>query len=156
MSVLARFRKPGGFQQLLAVVETCEPIKQKALLHLIAVEDPGWAQLVRLKSLSFERILSWPVEILMELTPPLSDKVLSTIYQLAQQTPGLGEKWIHSLPTIKAREIQSLADDLASTPSERIAAVVLLIQVTREMESEGQIRFAHFDPLLQVDKDIAA
>jgi hypothetical protein len=169
MSMLARFRKPGGFQQLLALIETCEPAKQKALLHLIAVEDPGWAQLVRLKTLSFERILSWPVEILMEITPPLPDKVLATAYQIAEtiSTPNpqaapqvfkesLHEKWLQSLPSLKAREIRQMAAELSPTAAEQSATVIRLIQIVRELESKGQIRFQQFDPLLEVDKDLAA
>ncbi len=170
MSLLARFRKPGGFQQLRTLIETCEPTKQKALLQLIASEDPGWAHLVQVKTLSFSRILSWPVEILMELTPPLPDLALATIYKMAEELSKspqssqsrssseapLHEKWLQSLPAIKAREVHLLSTNINFAAGDQMAAAIRLIQTARELEAKGQIRVSQFDPTLELDKDIAA
>ena len=84
MSTLSRFRKPGGFQQLLMLIETCDPDKQKSLMHLIGTEDPGWAHLVKIKALTFERIMTWPTEILMEITPHLQDHTIAMIFRMAE------------------------------------------------------------------------
>jgi hypothetical protein len=161
MSILGRFRKPGGFQQLLALLETCEPAKQKNLLHLIGTEDPGWAYMVKMKVLTFERILSWPVEIIAEITPALPDLILATAYQMAgtlksKDGSNLQEKWIQSVPRIKAKEIQYLADFQTFSAAELTAAIVKVLQTAREAESLGRIRFANFDPQLEIDKQIAA
>jgi hypothetical protein len=161
MSTLGRFRKPGGFQQLLVLIETCEPTKQKNLLHLIGVEDPGWAHLVKVKALTFERVLSWPVEILMEVTPPLPDQILASSYKMAElistpERPALHEKWLKSIPSIKAREIQDLARLHTLSTADQSACVIKLLQTVRELESKGIIRFASFDPSLDVDQRITA
>jgi len=161
MSTLGRFRKPGGFQQLLALIETCEPLKQKNLLHLIGVEDPGWAHLVKVKVLTFERIMSWPVEVLMEITPPLPDAILANSYKMAEQIstaerPALHEKWLKSIPNIKAREIQDLARLQNLSAADQSACVIKLLQTVRELESKGVIRFANFDPMLEVDQRLTA
>src|SRR5690349_9430773 len=116
MSMLNRFRKPGGFLQLLALIETCEPAKQKSLMHLVGTEDPGWAHLVKLKILTMERIFSWPQEILMEITPHLPDQVLAIAHQMATQlSPKAQEKWLNSLPSMKAREVKEMCKDLVIT-----------------------------------------
>lgn len=160
MSMLNRFRKPGGFQQLLSLIETCEPNKQKDLLHLVGSEDPGWAHLVKSKSLTFDRILSWPVEVLMEVTPHLPDKILAIAYLMAEQQSSHGhllhEKWLKSLPSMKAREVHSLSVGLAVTPAEQAASSIKIIQTVRDLEAKGQIRFSQFDPSLEVDKRLAA
>lgn len=160
MSMLNRFRKPGGFHQLLALIETCEPAKQKDLLHLVGSEDPGWAHLVKAKSLTFDRILSWPVEVLMEITPHLPDKVLAAAYLVAEQQSSHGnllhEKWLKSLPSMKAREVHSLAQGSAVTAAEQTASLIKIIQTVRDLEAKGNIRFAQFDPSLEVDKRLAA
>ena len=161
MSMLNRFRKPGGFQQLLQLLETCEPLKQKNLLHLVGTEDPGWAYLVKLKSLTFERVLSWPVEVLMEITPHLPDKMLATAYQIAESislrsSSKLHEKWLQSLPSMKAREIHEMAKMLPFNAPEQSTTMVKVILVVRDLESKGQLRFSNFDPSLELDKRIAA
>lgn len=161
MSTLGRFRKPGGFQQLLALIETCDPAKQKNLMHLIGTEDPGWAHLVRLKALTFERIMSWPVEVLMEITPPLPDNILANGYKMAElisngEQPHLHEKWLKSIPSIKAKEIKDLASYQQLTAADQAASVVKLLQVVRELEAKGVIRFSNFDPSLELDMRITA
>lgn len=161
MSLLSRFRKPGGFQQLLTLIETCEPAKQKNLLHLVGVEDPGWAHLVKIKTITFERVLSWPSEVLMEITPHLPDNVLAISFRMAESlskpdlTP-LHEKWIESLPAMKAKEIRSLADGKEISLGEQITASIKVVQTVRELEARGKIRFANFDPILEIDTRIAA
>lgn len=161
MSLLGRFRKPGGFQQLLTLIETCDPAKQKNLMHLVGTEDPGWAHLVKVKTLTFERILSWPQEVLMEITPHLPDQILATAYQMAELLsptgrPQLQEKWINSLPSMKAREVKSLSNDRKVTAAEEASTSIKVIQTVRELEAKGKIRFSNFDPTLEIDKRIAA
>jgi len=160
MSMLSRFRKPGGFQQLLALIETCEPAKQKSLMRLVGTEDPGWAHLVKVKILTMERILSWPQEVLMEITPHLPDQVLATAYQMAEQlsTPeaALHEKWINSLPSMKAKEVKALCKDQVMTAAEQASTSIKVIQTVRDLEAKGKIRFGSFDPVLEIDKRIAA
>lgn len=159
MSMLQRFRKPGGFLQLLTLIETCDASKQKNLLNLVGAEDPGWAHLVKVKSLTFERIMSWPVEVLMEVTPHLPDRVLASVYQMALILPHgveMQDKWLQSLPSVKAKEIKSLADSAAVSGSENQAAVIKMIQTVRELSAKGQIQFQKFDPGLELDQRIAA
>jgi hypothetical protein len=161
MSTLNRFRKPGGFLQLLVLIETCDPVKQQNLLHLIGSEDPGWAHLVKAKALTFERVLGWPLEVLMEITPPLPDNVLAGTFKMAEQVRIVGqsnlqEKWIKSIPSIKAKEIQELARYHTLSPADQTACVIKLIQTVRDLDSKGIIRIANFDPSLEIDARITA
>ena len=161
MSMLSRFRKPGGFLQLLSLMESCDQQKKQNLLQLVGAEDPGWAHLVKSKSLSFERILSWPVDVLMEITPYLPDRILVTAYQMAdalskKNFSDCHQRWLKSLPNIKAKEIYNLSQSAPINPIEHHAAAVKIIQTVRELEAKGQIRFSHFDPTLEIDKRIAA
>jgi hypothetical protein len=160
-TMLSRFRKPGGFQQLLTLIETCEPAKQKSLLHLVSSEDPGWAHLVKVKALTFERILTWPEEVLMEITPHLPDAILATAYRMAEQVSvgkplSLHEKWINCLPSMKAKEIRALAKTLAFAPSEQFSSSIKIIQTVRELTAKGQLKFISFDPSLEIDNRLAA
>ena len=161
MSMLNRFRKPGGFQQLLTLMESCDQQKKQNLLQLVGVEDPGWAFLVKTKSLSFERIMSWPVIVLMEITPHLPDRALMTAYHMAEalakrSSSDCHERWLKSLPVLKAKEIYNLAQSSSINPIEHHSTTVKIIQTVRELEAKGQIRFSNFDPTLEIDKRVAA
>lgn len=158
-ALLQRFRKPGGFSQLLNLIETCDPLKQKNLLHLVGNEDPGWAYLVKLKMITTERVLTWPVETIMEITTHLPDRVLAAAWNIAATLPDgphLQEKWLKSLPTMKAREIKSIIDSTSFSAPELQAASIRIVQTVRELEEKDQLRFSQFDPALEIDKRVAA
>lgn len=161
MSTLSRFRKPGGFQQLLVLIETCDPEKQKNLMHLIGSEDPGWAHLVKIKALTFERIMTWPVEIMMEITPHLQDHTIAMIYRMAEATGktkkiDFHKKWLKSIPSIKARQIEEMANSVRFTKQDQTTSVIKLLQIVRELEAKGSLNFSLFDPTLEVDLRITA
>lgn len=161
MSTLGRFRKPGGFQQLLALIETCDPEKQKNLMHLIGTEDPGWAHLVKIKALTFERIMTWPIEILMEITPHLQDHTIVMIFRMAQNSGKAKQvdyhsKWLRSIPDIKARQIEDMANSVRFTQQDQTTSIIKLLQTVRELESKGTLKFSLFDPTLEVDLRITA
>jgi hypothetical protein len=158
-SLLHRFRKPGGFAQLLALIETCDPLKQKNLLHLVGSEDPGWAYMVKLKMITVQRVFHWPVETLMEITTHLPDRVLAAAWNIAGNDPQgseLQEKWLKSLPTMKAREIKSIADSTSFSSPELQAAAIRIVQTVRELQEKDLLRFSKFDPDLEIDKRVAA
>lgn len=134
-------------------------MKQKNLLHLVGNEDPGWAYLVKLKMITIERVLTWPVETMMEITTHLPDRVLAAAWTIAASLPDgsqLQEKWLRSLPTMKAREIRSVIDSTSFSPPELQAASIRIVQTVRELEEKDQLRFSQFDPALEIDKRVAA
>lgn len=156
MSTLARFRKPGGFRELVILIERCSPDKQKSLFHKIAAEDPGWAHLLKTKVLTFRRILDWPPETLMEITPNLSDHTLVVLYKVAESYSKknqllLHEKLLDSLPYFKKSEILDQATVVDITISDQNAALLRLLHTVRELELRGKISFKNFDPLLLID-----
>ena len=157
MSTLTRFRKPGGFQQLLNLMETSEPAKRETLFKLIASEDPGWARLVLLKSLSFDRIIAWPAEALMEITPYLSDQILVLAFKMARDKNGeFGEKWLKSIPPAKAREVREMAMELPMEQGQKNATALKIIQTVRDLDSRGTIKLSNMDPTLEFDLHLVA
>lgn len=159
MSMLSQFRKPGGFQQLLLLMETSEPAKQKALLQLVAKEDPGWAHLLKVKALTFDRVLQWPEDVLMSLTSHLPDSVLAAAHQMAFQissSQAFHEKWLNALPSVKSREIQTLSKTQVFTPAEKSAAAIQIVQKIRELEQKGTLIPHNFDPSLEWDDRLVA
>lgn len=155
MSMLNRFRKSGGFTQLLVLLESCDSEKQKQLLHLIATEDPGWAHLVKLKVLTVDKILNWPNSVLQEITPHIPDSLHLSLLLSFNQTPQQ-DKWLQALPTMRGRDLRERMTHYKENPQEAVSASIKLIQIIRELETEGKIVFKNFDPSLVVDHRLVA
>ena len=154
MSLLNRFKKQGGFIQLLQLIESTEPSKQKSLLHLVGQEDPGWAHLVRLKSLTADRILNWPNEVLSKILSHLSSPVIAVLYNNGSESQRT--KILLCLPQRIVREVQELATNIPSGTSEVTTAQLKLVQTSRDLNNSGQIDFLKFDPSLHVEHKLVA
>ncbi len=154
MSTLARFKKNGGFFQLLTLIESCGPDKQRSLLHLVALEDPGWALLVKQKVLRFEKIMSWPTESLALVTPHIPDPLAATLLHCL--TPALQEKWLSAFGNIRSKQIKYLSTNLSVTSNEKTSATIRLIQTIRELDATGTVKMSELDSSLSIPNKLVA
>jgi len=76
--MIDRYKKKGGFVQLLNLIETTGKEKAERFLKMIAEESPIWEAEIRRKSLSLDRLSTWNQTYLMEFVPRLSANVLGT------------------------------------------------------------------------------
>jgi hypothetical protein len=151
MSMLDRYRKSGGFVQLLTLIETCGPVKQEKFLEIIRTEDPDWADAIRHKMLDLNRILSWNDDALAEILGTLQDLTLAFVLQASDVT--LKERLTNLLPSGRRRKLEDLyKDDL--TPAEIATAQMRVVETVRRMAREGQLRFDHVDASLNIEEDI--
>lgn len=154
MSMLSRFRKIGGFSQLLLLLETTEGERQKQLLRTVASEDPGWAYMVRGKLLTVDRLLNWPVDVLLEITPLVSDPVATLIW--IQIQPYQQDKWLKSLSPKRLNIIKDLASAKEWTAAEKQAAATKLIQTVRQLIVEDKIPLQSIDPGLILERKLVS
>lgn len=152
--MLNRFRKPGGFIQLLQLIESCDGEKQKNLIKLIASEDPGWASLVKAKQLSYQKVLSWPQPSLALILESIPYRTLLALVAGSQHTQKEVLKSTVS-PSLWARLTKDL-EETSFEPSEHKVAQLKLLSVVREMEQEGKIKLASIDQLLELDPRLVA
>ena len=59
MGMLDRYKKSGGFIQLLILIESSSKQKQEQFFNIIGQENPAWEAEIQKKSLNLEKILSW-------------------------------------------------------------------------------------------------
>lgn len=154
MSMLARFRKIGGFSQLLLLLETTEGERQRQLMRMVASEDPGWAYMVRGKLLTVDRILNWPIDVLLEISPLISDSVATVIW--IQIQPYQQDKWLKCISPNRLRAIKELAGAKEWTSGEKNAAAIKLIQTVRQLIQEDKIPLQSVDPSLVLDKKLVS
>lgn len=150
MSLMARFRKNGGLGQMLAMLESSTPERQKHLLRSLQHEDPSLAALLRTKVLNVERVARWPQAVLRQIALTLDDATCRGIASALQEAadPQLQRHWLEALDPFRRPNIEAAA----FSPELMDAARFQLFARIRELERTGEIKLAEFDPGAQLDE----
>lgn len=151
MSMVARYKKNGGFVQLLQVMETCGPKKYEQFISIIAAEDPDWAEAIKEKMLTFDKILCWSPETLME--------VLAQVNPLAfgAALKGLTEDklnvFLDKLSPQDKRKMELQLSDANPTAVEISSAVMKVVSETRALLSTSVLKSDKIDPKLTIPEN---
>lgn len=154
MGMIDRYRKTGGFVQLVALVETCPPAKQEKFLEIIKGEDPRWAEAVRSKLLSMDRIYSWSDETLAEIFGTLQDLTVAVALHAAEEN--LRNRINAFFSHGRRRKVEDAFSTHMPSQQEIAATHMKIIESVRKMEQDGSIRFENFDPALVIEDEIEA
>lgn len=143
MSSLIRYKKAGGFVQLLSLLETFGPQKREKFLEMIEAESGVWAKALREKMLTLERIFSWNDQIVIEIFKSLPPKNLGLALE------GIKPEFkARLLPFFTPSEKRRLDDAIAGAtpkPEEVASNLVKVIEMTRKMLLQGDLRAEKFD-----------
>lgn len=151
MGMLDRYKKKGGFIQLLTLIETSGKQKQDQFLNLIQQENPVWEEALRKKSLTLERIFSWNPVYLGEILSRLQPLTLATVLHGLPQEKIDGT--IGCLPMSDRRKIQQVIDESNPTPAEKNTCVMRVITETRGFILGGVIKLDKVDPELAIPEN---
>lgn len=148
MSMLARYRKPGGVQQLVQLLESCLLKKRETLLNTICAEDKAFGDMVKAKVLTAERIFKWDPLIVSEATTRLGERTLAIA--LKGLPPECFQIATHTMRDLKKREVTNLLETVKPNPIEIETAHIKLIETVRKLEKEGAIKLdANDTPIVQ-------
>lgn len=155
MSTLARFKKPGGFAQLVHLIESCDAKKKESLLKVIETEDPTWAKLVKEKMLNIDMVMGWQIEITMEIVPHIPEKVLAVCMKGFK--PEYQEKVYKCLPAIKQKTFKEMVEMTQTTPGQIESAYMSLLKKVRELDQKRIINIEKINPnlTLELEKKVA-
>jgi hypothetical protein len=152
MSMIDRYRKPGGFIQLLNLIETTGKEKQEKFLKMIQDESPAWEAEVKKRLLSVDKILSWNSTYLAEIFPRVQP------LQLAMVVGGLSkdkaDQFMKVLTFKERKQVEEILKEKTPNPGETSAGIMKLFAEIRKMEAEGTLRFDKFDPEMVIPEDI--
>jgi hypothetical protein len=150
--MVIRYKKKGGFLQLLQVIETCNFKKQENFLKMIQEESPVWADALQQKMLTFDKILNWPIEAVLEVmtaAKPLTFAI--SIFALDKVKQGdLLNRFSHS----EKKKIETVLSEVNPTPAEIQASMIKVVSETRQLVTQGMIRLEKVDASLLVPDDI--
>ncbi len=151
MSVLARYRKPGGFKQLLQLIETSQPVKQQKLLEAVEKEDPSWANLIREKKITREMVLSWDIQHLVVIFEHMTPRHSACLLKVIEE-----EKFKACAAMFrpeKYRDLKMLMDDTAEpSEGEVISAGNNMLETVRYLDEEKKINLRFIDPVLDLSE----
>lgn len=149
--MLDRYKKKGGFVQLLTLIETSGKTKQDQFLGLIAQENPTWEAAIRQKSLTIDKILSWPASNLSEVLTRVQPLTVATA--LSGMPKDKVEVILACLSLSDKRKIQTVIDESTPTPAAVNTCVMKMITETRGFISSGILKMDKVDPTLVIPEN---
>jgi len=152
MGMLDRYKKKGGFAQLLQLLETSPLTKREQFLGLIAGESPVWEDALRKRILTIEKVYSWDGQFLVEIfsrVPPL------TLANALHGNPAEQiEQLLATLPPISKRKITDLMAESNPTPAEKSTCISKILSEVRGFIAQGILKLDKIDPELIVPENI--
>ncbi|MGE3758561.1 MAG: FliG C-terminal domain-containing protein [Pseudobdellovibrionaceae bacterium] len=150
--MIVRYQKAGGFVSLVRLIESCGPKKQQQLLSAIEQEDPKWAQAVRLKMLSVDRVFKWTDESLAEIVDKMNELTLAVA--LHGPLKDHFDRALTLLPKLNKRRILQLKDSKNPTAEEIATATLKILEIARECIASGRLKLDRIDPQLMIEEGI--
>ncbi|MGE4132612.1 MAG: FliG C-terminal domain-containing protein [Bdellovibrionales bacterium] len=151
MSSLHRYRKSGGFIQLVSLIETFGPQKKEKFLEMIEAESSVWAQALREKMLTFERIFSWPEQVMVEVFKNLPPKTLA--FAINGLKEDQKEKVLSYFSHSEKRKLEIIVSENVPKPEEVASTLAKVVEHTRAMLKSRELHAERFDESLLIPED---
>ena len=149
MSILARYRKPGGFRQLLLLIETSQPVKQAKLIEVVEKEDPSWADLIRAKKIDATMVLNWDIEHLAMILENMVAQHAVVVLKNCGDDKLSEFRTLFKLP--KYKEFESLLTDMDPPKESAVqAAENHMLETVRYLDEEKKMILRFIDPTLDL------
>lgn len=152
MGMLDRYKKKGGFYQLLQLIETSPKSKQEQFLGLVANENPVWEEALKKKMLTVDRVYSWDSSYLVEIFSRLPPLTLATALKGNSQEQV--DALLSCLPPISKRKIADLMAEANPSPAERLTCLMKIITEVRGFIAQGIIKLEKVDPDMHIPENI--
>ncbi len=137
MSSLLRYKKSGGFFQLLSLIETFGPQKKEKFLEMIEGESSAWAAALREKMITLERIFSWPDQVIVEVYKRLPVK--SQAYAQLGLKDDQKQKVMQFYSQSEQRRLADVMAESQPKPEEIQATLFKMVEVARRMIQEREL-----------------
>lgn len=154
MSSLQRYRRSGGFNQLVSLIETFGPQKKEKFLEMIEAESPAWGKALREKMITMERVFTWPDEIISEIFKHLPPK--SFAYALLGLQEDQRDRIQKTLSQAEQRRMSDVLSESQPKPEEISSTLVKVVEMARKMIQERDLNPERFDEKLMIPEDYEA
>ncbi len=152
MGMVDRYKKSGGFVQLLQVIETCGAKKQEQFMNIISEETPAWAAALQKKMLTFEKIISWNQETLLEIIANVNS--LAFVTALKSLSADKYNSFCEKLSSQERRKIETQYKEISSDQNQVSSCVMKVVSETRGLFINGVLKFDKVDIGLSIPENI--
>lgn len=150
-SSLTRYKKAGGFLQLLTLLETFGPQKREKFLEMIEQESPTWANAIREKMISIDRIFTWPDDLVSDVFSSLPPKNMA--YALSGLPEAYREKVMKFMSVSDKRRMETVWTENKPTADEVASTLVQVVDMARKMMNDKKLHPEKFDESLTIPED---
>ena len=154
MGMVDRYKKSGGFLQLVQVIETCGPKKREQFMKIITEESPQWAEALDQKCLSFEKILSWKPEVLLEILAAVNTLAFSTALK-GLDKPQL-DAFLGKLSYQEKSRLDKQMVEISPNPNEISSSMMKVVSETRNLLATNGLKADKVDPNLVIPDEFEA
>lgn len=152
MSMLTRYKRPGGFVQLLKLIEGFSSQKRDKFLEMIEQESPAWAEALKSKVLTMEKFLGWSDQVIGEVVARLHELTIGTA--LHGLTEEQREILLKMMSHSQKRRIHDIYSSSSPSPAEIATMFQKILEEVREMITHGYLKFEKFAPEMVVEGEI--
>ena len=152
MGMLERYKKRGGFIQLLNLLETTGPEKKEKFMKMIMEEYANWDTALRQRMLTFDKLLLWETAVLMEFLPQVPTMAIA--YAMADLPAEKRVNFIKALSFGDQKKVEEILGNTKPKPVEVISAQMKIITELRNQVAIGKLKMERVDPNLAVPEDI--
>ena len=152
MGMIDRYKKQGGFLQLVQLIETTGSPKREQFLKIIGQEAPNWEAAVKQKMISLERMTTWNASYLMEFIPQIPHMAIACgIYPFPEDKRTI---FLSALGFGDRKKVEGILKEHKPNSGEIASSQMKIIGEVRKLAATGKIKFEKFDPELHVPEDI--
>lgn len=152
MGMLDRYKKKGGFVQLLNLLETSSKAKQEQFLTLISQENVNWEMELKKRVLTVDKIVEWPREPLSEIVSRIQPLTLAVALRKFEGPKR--EEILAVLSQSEKRKIVSLIDETNPNPAEIATCLSKIVAEVRGLIQQGIIKLEKFNPDMAIPENI--
>lgn len=152
MGMLDRYKKKGGFVQLLQLIETSGKAKQEQFLGIVAQESPVWEAEIRRKTLTLEKILTWNPAYLAEIFSRIQILTLASAFHGSEQAKI--DLVFKAITATDQRKFKMTLQEINPTPAEKMTSQMKILTETRTMIAQNIIKLDKLDPELLIPENI--
>lgn len=151
MAMVDRYKKSGGFVQLIQVIETCNPKKREQFMNIITEESPIWAEALNQKSLSFDKIVNWKADVLLDVVASVNSLALSAA--LKSLSPETLAMFLEKLSHQERRKFETYLAEANPNPNEIASSVLKVVSETRLLMIQGTLKADKIDVNLVIPEE---
>jgi succinate dehydrogenase flavin-adding protein (antitoxin of CptAB toxin-antitoxin module) len=151
MAMVDRYKKSGGFLQLVQVIETCNQKKREQFMNIITEESPNWAEALNQKCITFDKIISWKPEVILDIIASVNTLAFSAALKSlnAEQL----EIFLQKLSHQDRKKIELAMQESNPNPNEIFSSVLKVISETRGLMVQGTLKAERIDANLVIPEE---